>query len=623
MAGDYSLKSLYPTPNLYQPKYVTNQNFNPSEKIPHYIGSNLISAKQMGVTVNPMVANQLGELSKALNQGTVPVEVGALQWDLWETIPQEHFHEMRRKAELAGSQLSVHAPVQGMDPSGFGERGWDEQQREIVERQLSDVVDKTAILSEGKNKDPVPITIHGSNSHGSTWTYKDVDGKRQKVYETLVAVDKSTGQAAPMKESTQIVPHIGENGKVIEQIMTPEEALESQNSTMWRKEIDKVLYEKETADKILSSTPAGIEQLYHITAQKPDAFYELNPNHKELVSNIQTAHAHLKDSTLALNGVFDKAYQYAEDDPEKDIYGNPIQNRKTKQQKQEELQRIAKRYEENLSKAQSLKDQSIAVQSIAQELRNFNPNMFTTVEKFSTEKASETFSNLALHGYTQHKDKAPIISIENLDQGRMGFSQGEDLKNLVIESRKKFVDKATKQGMSQAEAKKAADKLIGVTFDVGHLNISRKYGFNEEDMKKEAEAVAKYVKHVHLTDNFGYADSHLPIGMGNVPVKELLEALGEEGKKARKINEVGGWFKLSEKSPYAHLLEAAGSPLYSSSTGPYWSETTGFQQSYHSGYGNMLPQTHYESFGSGFSRLPTELGGTMGGGSGGRMGGGY
>ena len=30
------------------------------------------------------------------------------------------------------------------------------------------------------------------------------------------------------------------------------------------------------------------------------------------------------------------------------------------------------------------------------------------------------------------------------------------------------------------------------------------------------------VKHLHLTDNFGYADTHLPPGMGNVPIKGML-----------------------------------------------------------------------------------------------------
>jgi len=104
--------------------------------------------------------------------------------------------------------------------------------------------------------------------------------------------------------------------------------------------------------------------------------------------------------------------------------------------------------------------------------------------------------------------------------------------------------------------------------------------------------------------------------MGNVPVNELLEALGDEGKEARKINEVGGWFQISQESPFPHLLQASGSQIYSSGTGPTWDQSLGFQQSYSQGGGMMLPSTHYSMFGAGFSQLPTELGGSAQGGAG-------
>jgi len=276
-----------------------------------------------------------------------------------------------------------------------------------------------------------------------------------------------------------------------------------------------------------------------------------------------------------------------------------------------------------ITKINSLNTQSRAIQLFAEDIRKANPNMLVPVEEFATKKAAETFANVALHSYDKYKEGAPVISIENLDQGRFGFSQGEDLKKLVIASREEFEKKAVEQGkMSKAKAKEMAEKLIGVTFDVGHLNISKKFGYTDEDLVKEAEKVKEYVKHVHLTDNFGYADVHLPIGMGNVPVKELLEALGDEGKRARKINEVGGWINAFGTMPYAQLLEAAGSPIYSSGEGTTWAGAAGFQQSYLEGYGQMLPSTHYEMFGAGFSSLPKELGGQRGQ-SGGRMGGGF
>ena len=80
-------------------------------------------------------------------------------------------------------------------------------------------------------------------------------------------------------------------------------------------------------------------------------------------------------------------------------------------------------------------------------------------------------------------------------------------------------------------------------------------------------------------------------------------------------------FEHFKTNPFAQILEAAGSPLYSTESGPYWSQRTGFQQNYQGGYGTMLPSVNYETFGAGFSRLPQELGGSNQQGVGGRMGG--
>jgi hypothetical protein len=205
----------------------------------------------------------------------------------------------------------------------------------------------------------------------------------------------------------------------------------------------------------------------------------------------------------------------------------------------------------------------------------------------------------------------------------MAFSQAGDLKKLVEKSQKEFSKKLVeKEHLSEEKADKMARKLIGATFDVGHININKKYGFTDDDIRKEAAEIAKHVKHVHLTDNFGYSDSHLPIGMGNVPVKEIMEEFEKQGVKTRKINEVGGWFEHFKTNPYAQILESAGSPIYDSGAGPYWSQRTGFLQNYNAGYGMMLPSINYETFGAGFSRLPQELGGSTQQGGGGRMGGG-
>ena len=115
---------------------------------------------------------------------------------------------------------------------------------------------------------------------------------------------------------------------------------------------------------------------------------------------------------------------------------------------------------------------------------------------------------------------------------------------------------------------------------------------------------------------FGYSDSHLPPGMGNVPFKEILEKLEKKGdmEGVRKIVEAGGWVQHFQTSPLSYTLEGMGSPIYSEGVGPYWNQAVGLYQGYFGGGGNFLPNINYETFGAGFSQLPAELGGQRGGG---------
>jgi sugar phosphate isomerase/epimerase len=59
---------------------------------------------------------------------------------------------------------------------------------------------------------------------------------------------------------------------------------------------------------------------------------------------------------------------------------------------------------------------------------------------------------------------------------------------------------------------------IGFTFDVGHANT---LGLIDDFLKE----CAKMVSHVHLHDNMGKKDEHLPIGKGNVDWKTVMDGL--------------------------------------------------------------------------------------------------
>jgi thermostable 8-oxoguanine DNA glycosylase len=394
------------------------------------------------------------------------------------------------------------------------------------------------------------------------------------------------------------------------------------NDTQWDNDVDKVIFQKEMGDRTLEEVyPVG-RDLYTALQEKPELFNNLPKPQQEIILNIQRADAHLRDAQQSVTSLFSKAYEFGSEEQKeklkeigrrfsKNLIGIDVEdpNKLTKEQQQKALKNQL-----------DLQNRSKALQLFAEDLREVNPNMLQRVEDFSLDKASETFANVALHAYDKYGEKAPTVSIENLYQG-MGFSQSEDLNKLLKETKGKFANRLAEKGMSVSKAQKAADKIIGMTFDMGHANISKKHGFKDEDIINEAKALAKHVKHLHVTDNFGYSDSHLPPGMGNVPVREVLEEMEKAGVKASKINEVGGWFEHFKTSPFNYILESMGAPIYSSGQGPYWSQATGFQQGYAGGYGEMLPSINYQTFGAGFSQLPSELGGSVGGGNSGRFSG--
>ncbi len=609
MAGDYSFSRDYKINELYQP---TSYKM---EKASHFMDlTSPVNAKSMAMTTDPRTANQIQSLTQSINQGTNAVEVsGPLGPAEFNEIPKQHFEEMRRKAALSDVDLSMHAPI--VEISGTGERGYSEMERVSSERQLMDVMDKAIMMADKKKS--LPVVIHASAGAGSTYTYKTEDGKRKKDFDTLVAVDRLTGELTQLKESVDFYPMTSKENDpssphVRKVTKSPLKKIDAINDTKWDNEIKKIKFEEEKVHDKIFNIPKELE----LGIIKGEVDPSTSPEAAYAHRAVEYASSHLEEAEQSTRSAFSRAYEILKEDGSKEA-----------KEKMEFLNKASEKYSEILkikdgkitSEDSMLISRRLEANSLLTDaLSKVTPKQFIPVEEFSIKKGSQTLANVALHAYKKAKKagkKTPTIAVENLYQG-MGFSQAKDLNKLIEKTHEEFVKKATENGiLKKEEAEKKAKEMIGVTFDVGHLNISRKYGFTDEDIKKEAKEFAKYVKHLHITDNFGYSDSHLPIGMGNVPMKAIFEVIqevqGEDAlSKMRKVNEVGGWFKNFQTSPYVNLLEATGSPIYSSGTGPTWDTRGGFQQSYMQGYGMMLPDTHYQQFGAGFSQLPLALGGS-------------
>lgn len=587
-----SKEAKYTIGNMYQGGY---SSFKPNYGelfVGHHVPSGSI-----GAPTKPDAANQISHLNQMVSQGIIPIEVGVLDPKIFDQIPKQHFKEMGRMEKLTGTKLSIHAPL--IEPSGIdpeGRRPWNNIYRTMAENQLNDMVEK---VHDIKSKEPIPITIHSSGLPGTEYGMEK-DGKEIR---RLMAINRETGKFVPLEKETMYLP-----GKNLEkpEIREPKTEIKILNDSEWSNSLSETAYSKENADRIISE----IKPYLHYISDKQSRGEKVDESviNSSAIKRAETARFYLEDAHKRLNSLFSKAYKYGNEEEKK------------------HLLEVSNEFKKDIEKDKSFIGQSDALQNLIRGLSQISPEMYVPLEKFAIEKSSETFANVAANAYNKYGNDAPMICIENLYPG-MAFNAAKGEKDipgigdLVLESRNKFVQKAVEKGISENEAKKQAERLIGMTLDTGHLNMAKKQGFKDKDLKKEVEEISKYVKHVHLSDNFGNSDSHLPVGMGNAPFKDVLDELEKKGIKSRKIAEAGEFVGNFGISPYPSILEAMGSPIYSMQMTPYWNQAIGLQQGYFSGYGQIIPQGNYETFGGGFSSLPTELGGQRGGAGGSRMSG--
>lgn len=581
--GDYSIKDIYQGGySSLSPKY--NSSF----------GNYKIDIKTFGMTTDPRTANIIQEASNKLNTGARHIEISAIGPAEFESIPKQQFEELRRLGKIIGTTASVHGPI--IELSGLTQQQFSNANREGAERQMLSAVEKAHMINPDGN---ISVTFHSSAvSLPGRSSQKGVDP------ENTLIINKDTGSihTIPLKERT----FPGEVKK-----RDPKQEIYTLNKSQWTENLRQLEYRSELGrDAIERSAITNLLAESEKINKK-----ELTKEEENMQYLFGRGANYIKSSYNELKELFDVAYHNSSE-----LERNKIKNF------YKEIEKDVKK----ISNDPNDINNPLIIKDIVRKGTSFldkeitAPQIYGDLNEFAMEKTTETISNVALKSLmdknigNKNVNKTPIINIENPPAG-MIFSEGQDLRNIVETSRQKFVEKAVKEGMNEKDARDAASKLIGVTWDVGHINMLRKYGYDSKDLIKETEKVAPLVKHIHLSDNFGFEHTELPMGMGNVPMKEILDKIGKDGFDAKKIIEAGNWWQHFQTPPFKETLEAFGSPIYSMQMAPYWNQAVALQQGYYGGYGAMLPQTNYESFGAGFSRLPMELGGQSPGAEGTRM----
>ena len=592
---------------------------------------NMYRAGSFGMTTDPRSANILQEVSSKLSSGVKQIEIEGVMEKTFDSIPKQHMQEIHRLSKLTGVDISLHGPV--IDVAGFTQNGFSEPDREIAQRKVAEALLRSHDLNPDGN---IPVNFHTSEGLPGSQLLPPKDRTAETKYKKMLVVNRETGRLAPVEAEERFYPG-GKGGEVKKVVHTPEQSLQSLNHTEWENTLSQVEFNRQRVDEILKDVDPITRQVYVnklvaerydpklISPQVQEDLGRLDQAQVAQFPKIHAAIAYSREADKAAGAAFSKAWKtISNETPVND------QQEMEKREKIKFLQEISKQYGETLGAHENGKIdirsfdphvQSTALYRLIEGLEKVAPTMWVPVEEFAIEKTSKTYGNAAYDAYKKFKDKSPILVIENPPAGH-ALSTGKDVRDVVEASQKKFIENAMKDGMSEKDAKKQAEKLIGATWDVGHINMLRKFGYSPEEIIKETEQVAPYIKHVHLSDNFGFEHTELPMGMGNVPLKEIMEKLGEKGFNARKIIEAADWWQHFRTPPFQEVLESTGSPLYSMNMAPYWSQAPGLYQGYNGGLaGQWLPQINYETFGTTFSRLPQEVGGSTQGAQGNRMSG--
>jgi hypothetical protein len=567
---------------------------------------------ELSSATDPRGANQLKEASETLNTGIKHIEVGSIQPNVFEAIPTQHFKEMNSMARLAGADISLHAPM--VDPTGITQQGWDKLAQQAAEKQLWDAIQKGHTLNP-KNQ---VITFHATTALpiGAEIRVKDEkatgDEKDKGRPVSMIFINEADGKISQIKEEEK---YFGtKNGKPIK--FDPQKELDTINEEQWMSRISNVNFSAQRADSAIREAAKILDDPMY--SKDKEALKELKDSTgKTLIETFEMGERELNHGKLFLREAYRGTKELFDD-----IYKKASEEEQKKLRKYaEEISPFIEKWKD-INDPKELKHFGDVIEEGLKVMGDMKPQIFKPIREFAIEKAAETTSNLAFRAYnewTKKGETAPILALENHPAQQALLTTGEDLRDVVKKSHELFVKKATEQGMSESEAKKQAEKLIGVTWDVGHINMMRKYGFDEGYLKKQTEAVAPFVKKVHLADNFGFEHTELPMGMGNVPIKAMSEIIakaqkGEEGyKDIKKVIEAGDWwqhFSGNSKANGPLMPTLAGMGAYvTGNTG--WNQMYGIPGAYFSGYGTMLPENNFQTYGAGFMSLPTELGGQM------------
>lgn len=565
----------------------------------------------------------LDQLKPRISEGATHVELGFMgkgkgSLSQGGTTPEMHGkterEEVRELAKINEIGLTTHSSIALGNLAGLTDQGFNDQERANTISEINRTTDFAAEVAEGG-----PVVIHtGEFSRPIIEAERGFKGygTEEKKAPVLLA-DEKTGKIVNLPRDIEIqVPIVDKEGERIFDEKTGTYEFEKRTYADYEEETKKGethQQAQERINKLKEKLKTYIEKdkepttghLFFLDYKKRELDQhsweerrwaahaeETEKERKKLDGKIESLRKHEKKDK---DGAKYWAIKFAEEkgiapnfkDPSYDEFNeNPI---KFIEQRRERIKREEKYYE----------DASVSygerARYAAEEMRNIKP-----VEDVAIKKTSDTISDAAMHAFNVEKHKKLkkdlYISPENIFPEQYG-SHPDELKKIVIESRKAMVEKLKGAGHHATEAKEIAENHIKATFDIGHAYTWKKYFEAKKDETPE-QAEKRFNKwvidkakemqkegilgHVHVSDNFGYQDEHLAPGEGSVPIKEFMKEIEKEGYKGKTIVEWGAQTPEQSHKVLTGAWKTLNSPVY---------KIDGYQQSWTDMEGSYFGKT--------------------------------
>jgi hypothetical protein len=522
----------------------------------------------LGASVSPM-GSQLMTTNTAINWGLQNLEVNlGTQMNFQQAghlaqLGKIEREELIRLAKLNKVNLSLHAPL--LSPEGLQGNKLDEVARIKNEKEFEQTIDFADQIGRQTGKKHVPVTFHSSSAPIGSPMPKEM----------IYAVNQESGEVVPIEKK-------------------------------------KVAYPKEFFQRF--DLKEGVD--YEPVKGQPGYYYIYPQGELKLIGKKQLESVKYEE---AHTDYWVRHYKEALIQRGLDLSGDPKKLKEEAKRMGRDILELYRNYEAHLSQKKNLEAQIMDLRKKYE--KDGQIQILAPAEEYAKEKMKKTFVELGLKAY--EKPSKPMIVIENF-YPEFTLSHPEKLAKTIEEIRQELANRLVKEkGLSKSKAIKEAQELIGMNVDIGHLNLWKKYTnpktgkpYTNKEIIEWVNKVYPYIKHVHVTDNWGDYDAHLPVGWGNAPVNEFIDTLRKKGWKGRAILETFGTPQFGGTGGFgvAQSIYSLGIPLVPGGPGWEMAEGTYFQSGYAFTTGPILPDVNFQTYGVGFSGLPYATGGQIGGG---------